>query len=71
MNQHNQHGHGHHQQHHHTAPKRGLHKDWRLWTAVVLMLVAIAAYVLSLDEEVQPGGQPNPAAPADQMPADG
>ena len=70
MNQHNQHGHGHHQQHH--APAKGLHKDWRLWTAVVLMLIAIGAYILSLDEEVQPGGgPPQPNAPADMMPADG
>ena len=30
------------------------HKDWRAWVAVLLMLAAIAAYVLSLDDSVLP-----------------
>jgi hypothetical protein len=40
------------------APKKkdGIHKDWRAWTAVVLMLGAMVVYVLSDDEALQPGG---------------
>jgi len=30
------------------------HKDWRVWVALVLMLAAIAGYVLSLDESIIP-----------------
>jgi hypothetical protein len=41
-----------------TAPggnrRRKLHKDWRVWLAVALMLAAMAMYVLSLDESVAP-----------------
>ena len=41
-----------------TAPgeigRRKLHKDWRVWLAVALMLAAMAMYVLSLDESVVP-----------------
>ncbi len=34
----------------------GLHKDWRVWLVVGLMLAAIATYVLTLDDSIQPGG---------------
>jgi ABC-type nickel/cobalt efflux system permease component RcnA len=33
---------------------RNLHKDWRTWLAVGLMLAAIAIYVLTLDESIVP-----------------
>lgn len=33
---------------------KNLHKDWRTWAVIGLMLVAIAMYVLTLDESVQP-----------------
>lgn len=26
------------------------HKDWRVWTATVVMLIAIVMYVLTLDD---------------------
>ena len=41
-------------QHHHPYPKAGrrLHKDWRMWVAVVLRLAAIVIYVLSLDDSL-------------------
>lgn len=40
---------------HHSQPrKRSLHTDWRAWTVVALMLAAMAAYVLSLDESIGP-----------------
>ena len=30
------------------------HKDWRVWLGVILMLGAMAMYVLSLDDSVVP-----------------
>jgi hypothetical protein len=66
----------HHHPHHQDRPKHwldkilqpGLHKDWRTWVVIGLMLAAIGIYVLTLDESVQPGpaspsGTPAAAAP--------
>jgi hypothetical protein len=45
---------------------RGLHKDWRAWAVVLVMLVGIVAYILSFDEADSPnapaGGLRVPAA---------
>jgi len=38
----------------HEIGRRKLHKDWRVWLAVALMLAAMAMHVLSLDESVVP-----------------
>lgn len=43
--------------HHHSHSGKGqsrkeLHKDWRMWVAVVLMLAAIVIYVLTLDDSL-------------------
>ncbi|MFC1453887.1 hypothetical protein ACFLQL_01770 [Verrucomicrobiota bacterium] len=56
--------HRHHSNHsHHTSSShndttrtsgRKWHKDRRLWLWVILMLVAMAAYVLTLDETIMP-----------------
>ena len=47
----------HHGRQGHGKPgKKGIHKDWRTWTAVVSMLVAMVVYVLSQDESLQPEG---------------
>jgi ABC-type nickel/cobalt efflux system permease component RcnA len=70
MNQHaDKHGHDKHNHPHggHTAAPwyTTVHRNWVFWVAVGLMLVAMAIYVLSMDEEVQPGGNlqaPMPAA---------
>ena len=35
---------------------RKLHKDWRTWVVVVLMLTAMGIYVLTLDDSVEPTG---------------
>jgi hypothetical protein len=32
--------------------RRGLHKDWRLWVTVSLMLAAALIYVLTLDDSL-------------------
>jgi hypothetical protein len=64
---HHEHGHDHHGHDHHQRPAKGLHKDWRAWVVVGLMLAAMLAYVLSDDERLQPGlppGEEMPAAPA-------
>lgn len=53
---HSPHGHsGHAHGGHHSGnrnQKRGIHKDWRMWVAVALMLGAMAIYVLSMDESI-------------------
>ena len=63
----------HHRDHHANPPEgenraawRRVHKDWRLWVIVGLMLLGILTYVMTMDEAVQPGGKvqkPVPAAP--------
>jgi hypothetical protein len=61
------HGHGHHDhghEHHHSGKSKGLHKDWRAWLVVGLMLAAMLLYVLTLDESLQPGAPPGPEVPA-------
>jgi ABC-type nickel/cobalt efflux system permease component RcnA len=71
--------HHHHQAHetekhkpsHPQGPRRGLHKDWRTWLVIGLMLAAMGIYVLSLDDAIQPGGAVpggNPAAGAQANP---
>jgi len=54
-----------HKHHHSGPPWKRLHRDWRAWVVVLLMLAAMAAYVLSDNEALRPGGgsrQPAPAA---------
>jgi hypothetical protein len=57
------HEHDHHQKKHKSgnvrnqSGKKAIHKDWRSWVAVVLMIVAIAAYVLTMDDSMWRGGQ--------------
>ena len=53
----------HDHQHGHHRPGWKPHSDWRVWT-VALMLLAMAVYVLTLNESIWPGGQAVPAAPA-------
>ncbi len=64
--QHEHHGHQHHK-------RKGIHKDWRAWFVVVLMLAAMVIYVLTQDESIRPGsaapGQPMPAAAGPPAPA--
>jgi hypothetical protein len=57
-----EHQHGEHCQH----GKKKLHRDWRMWAIVGLMLVAMAIYLLTLDERIAPGAVPagNPPAPS-------
>lgn len=62
---HHEHEHHGHQDHHHAPKKKGLHKDWRAWLVVILMLAAIGMYLASGDEAFQPG-DPDPQA---RMPA--
>ncbi len=43
---------------HPTELWRGLHRNWRAWAVIAVMLAAIGAYVLTLDESIQPGSRP-------------
>jgi hypothetical protein len=58
--------HHHRQGHHNPPPRKSLHKDWRVWTAVLIMLAAITVYVFSGDEMfgLRPKPQQPPAAGA-------
>lgn len=58
-------------EHPHGRHGRKLHKDWRLWVAVVLMLLCMLIYILTLDESVGPNTQPlgNPPPPTNTAPA--
>ncbi len=58
------HGHHHEGAEHGGAKKKMLHHDWRFWTAIVLMGLAILAYVVSFDESFRPGGGEQPEVPA-------
>ena len=66
--------HGHKQAHerkagsHHKIDWTGLHKDWRTWLVIGLMLAAIGAYVMTLDESIQPGGAARGGIPAAAAP---
>ena len=48
------------QSHEHAKHQHGnkgkwqLHKDWRAWLAVILMMAAVIMYVLSLDDSIVP-----------------
>jgi hypothetical protein len=59
------HDHKHHEEH--RSSRKPLHHDWRAWVVVVLMLAAMAIYVMSQDESIVPGSgkvqQEVPAAP--------
>jgi hypothetical protein len=38
--------------HHHHHLRRRLHRDWRMWAVILLMLAAVMIYVLSLDDSL-------------------
>lgn len=44
--------------------KPALHRDWRTWIGVVLMLLATLIYVLTLDDALEPGLTPLPTMTA-------
>jgi hypothetical protein len=43
---------------------KGIHKDWRTWLVIGLMLAAMGIYVLTLDDSIQPGGGAPVGVPA-------
>ncbi len=53
---------------HHKIDWTGLHKDWRTWLVIGLMLAAIGAYVLTLDDSIQPGSAAQGGIPAAAAP---
>jgi hypothetical protein len=54
---------GHKHQDHPPAGKRQVHRDWRFW-AVIAMLVAMAIYIITMDEADAPGVPPAQEVPA-------
>src|SRR5579871_2224309 len=66
----NQSHHDHHHDHGHrdnVNARRPIHRDWRAWVIVVVLLAAMASYVLTDGEVLRPIGlarQPAPAAPS-------
>lgn len=60
----NHHGHKHPNAEHGGPKKKMLHHDWRFWAAIVLMGLAITAYIMSFDESFRPGGGEQPEVPA-------
>jgi hypothetical protein len=63
------HGHKHEHQHGQPTKSRPLHRDWRLWAGVVLMLIAIGVYVLTLNESLVPSGNGQLMPAAADVPA--
>lgn len=52
-----------------TRNKKRLHKDWRTWLVIALMLAAIGIYVLTLDDSIQPTGQAGSKGGASTVPS--
>jgi hypothetical protein len=48
---------------------RKLHKDWRTWAVVFLMLAAIGIYVLALDDSIIPGSRTGSKGQASTVPS--
>jgi hypothetical protein len=69
MSQHDKHSRHERGKHDHTAShsssRKPIHRDWRLWVAVALMLGAMGIYVATMDEALVPGGQIGAEVPAD------
>ncbi len=49
----------------HDSSEPGLHKDWRTWVVVVLMVAAMAIYILSDNESLQSSGGEQVPVPAE------
>ena len=59
-------GHGHQEPSNKGPWYTQVHRDWRFWTAVILMILAMVVYIVTQDESLMPGGRvapPTPAAP--------
>ena len=69
MSDHSKSPHHSHDHHKHNDPAagrgKGVHRDWRLWAAVALMLGAMAIYVATMDEALVPGVGVEAEVPAD------
>jgi uncharacterized integral membrane protein len=44
------------------------HRDWRVWIAVVVMVVLVLVYVMSDDLSLRPGKRPVQATPVANVP---
>ncbi|HEV3298715.1 MAG TPA: hypothetical protein VG055_03705 [Planctomycetaceae bacterium] len=57
------HHHDHSGHHHEDKPPRQFHKDWRVWVVVVVILAAMATYVLTNGEVLRFAPPPPESAP--------
>jgi hypothetical protein len=48
---------------------RKLHRDWRVWLGVILMLAAMAIYLLTMGERIVPGAPAAGNPPTTNAPA--
>ena len=67
MTDHSREKHGHQHEHHRQieqARRKPFHRDWRTWVAVLLMLLAMAIYLMTMSEQFQPGKPVQPPVPA-------
>jgi hypothetical protein len=69
--EHEQTNHARQHEHHHAHKRKGIHKDWRVWLAVLLMLAGMAMYLLTMDESLGPNNPPGQKMPAAGAPAAG
>ena len=49
-------------------PRWRAHRDWRVWGAVVLMLVLVLVYVMTNNLSLRPGKPPQEPTPAANVP---
>ena len=66
MSKHSEHAH-HHEGHKNSAEDslvKGLHRRWLVWLAVGLMLAAMALYVVTMSESLEPEVDAGPEIPA-------
>jgi uncharacterized integral membrane protein len=47
---------------------KNAHRDWRVWVVTVLMLLAIAVYVVTDNESLRPGKRNSQPVPASNAP---
>lgn len=47
---------------------RRVHRDWRVWGAVAMMLVLVLVYVMTNNLSLKPGGPPREPTPATNAP---
>lgn len=59
-----EHPHTHYQRSHpHTPYWKRAHRDWKFWVAVLIMLGAMAVYIVTVDLSMRPNGRTQQRVP--------